>query len=591
MIPFCWELREQIGGKADDYVETIREVCGEQLLSRVKNTMTDRCVTNDSVDRKLQEAIGSQHLNSFRCSMHPLDAFYHACEKAIRSEEKNKEEQKTNQQMPFKKGSESNTHALLRAVDKLFHDLGCGCGKDLSEFLRSKGFNNTDEIHDKTAAYFRFVGNRFNIYFIDAMLAFSYSNAIQEFFLKVHHPSNFLQIAVSNGFKEGSCNTPMRALGLIGRFVTGPWMRLVGQDLNILDINKYYNEALTNITRWKCQPSEMISSKSCIFEAIPLKEDEHLHQLLQFTSNDDERATESLLQKLLEAIEEVILRQLHTQLPGGVFWDPSPRLQEEARSSTSHNISGERKFAMVDAHIRRAPNATMGKIEAKTMFRCNKTSTWLNTQSRAKKKKNIIEAITLGRKVRAANRSREITRRRRLKERLELMRKQLTEREERIRVRQEHLIEDVLESGGIWMTEQDMENNTKHMGKVKLFAALKAQINIRIKVLKSKSKKVIFTKSSINQLKECLLEVITDPIDDDKQELYAMLQRPDDLVGRRVSQKWSDDSGDEMWWAGIIVDKTEGEFRLEYEGDDKPYFMTPEEVLSDIVSGEINLLS
>ena len=203
----------------------------------------------------------------------------------------------------------------------------------------------------------------------------------------------------------------MRTLGLIGKFITGPWMRLVAQDLNILDLNKFYNEALTNVSSWKCQLGEIhvLTSKSTIFDSVPLKEDLQLQQLLQFTSDDDKKATESILQKLLEAIEVVILRQLHTQLPGDVFWNPSPSLQEEAQSAKSHNISGERKFAMVDAHIRRAPSATMGKIEAKTMFKCNKTRTWLGTQSKEKKKKNIIKAIIQpGRKVRAANRTRQI---------------------------------------------------------------------------------------------------------------------------------------------------------------------------------------
>ena len=46
-----------------------------------------------------------------------------------------------------------------------------------------------------------------------------------------------------------------------------------------------------------------------------------------------------------------------------------------------------------------------------------------------------------------------------------------------------------------------------------------------------------------------------------------------------------------MWWTGIIAARTKGEFLIEYEGDDKPYFLTPEEVLSDLVAGEMNLLS
>lgn len=154
--------------------------------------MTDRCVTNDCVDRKLEEALGEK-LNSFRCSMHPLDSFYHACKKAVKTYEdqvNNKPEK--NQQTPFKKGSESETHALIRAVDKLFNNLGSGCGQELRTYLHSIGYINSSEV-DKSEIFFRLIGNRFNIFFLDAMLVFSYSNAIQEFFLQVHQPTTYRQ--------------------------------------------------------------------------------------------------------------------------------------------------------------------------------------------------------------------------------------------------------------------------------------------------------------------------------------------------------------------------------------------------------------
>ena len=54
------------------------------------------------------------------------------------------------------------------------------------------------------------------------------------------------------------------------------------------------------------------------------------------------------------------------------------------------------------------------------------------------------------------------------------------------------------------------------MGKGKLLhVALKAQITIRMKVVGSKSKKIIFTKGTIEQLKQGVLQVIADPIEDD----------------------------------------------------------------------------
>lgn len=93
-------------------METIRDVCGDDLLSKVKNTMTDGCITNDCMDRKLSlDRDSNDQLNSFRCSMHPLDSFYHACEKVVREFEEtaNTANKSTTKQMPYRKGSESET--------------------------------------------------------------------------------------------------------------------------------------------------------------------------------------------------------------------------------------------------------------------------------------------------------------------------------------------------------------------------------------------------------------------------------------------------------------------------------------------------
>ena len=112
---------------------------------------------------------------------------------------------------------------------------------------------------------------------------------------------------------------------------------------------------------------------------------------------------------------------------------------------------------MVDSYIHRAPSASMGHVESKTMFKCNKTARWLQKKSNQSKKKQILESISLGRKNTKADRARAIRRRQRLKERMDQMKRDLTKREEKARVAKEHLIEDVLQSGGVWTTEDEMK--------------------------------------------------------------------------------------------------------------------------------------
>ena len=88
-----------------------------------------------------------------------------------------------------------------------------------------------------------------------------------------------------------------------------------------------------------------------------------------------------LLKIFLETIKDVIFRQMSDQLPGAKFWDPSPELYERAKSCGPDNISGERRFGMVDAYMRRAPNASSEKVEAKVMFKGLQPDSWMDRRA------------------------------------------------------------------------------------------------------------------------------------------------------------------------------------------------------------------
>ena len=87
---------QQLSGKATDYVSSIKpcvdniENTGNSdttenrgLLKSMKNTMTDRCKTNDAIDDLLALDTGVS-VNRFKCAMHPLDTFAKDCDKVIK---------------------------------------------------------------------------------------------------------------------------------------------------------------------------------------------------------------------------------------------------------------------------------------------------------------------------------------------------------------------------------------------------------------------------------------------------------------------------------------------------------------------------
>ena len=54
------------------------------IKSPIVNTMTDRCKTNDAVDRIMGQKLGNE-FTSFRCSMHHVDGMAKECEKVTKS--------------------------------------------------------------------------------------------------------------------------------------------------------------------------------------------------------------------------------------------------------------------------------------------------------------------------------------------------------------------------------------------------------------------------------------------------------------------------------------------------------------------------
>ena len=137
--------------------------------------------------------------------------------------------------------------------------------------------------------------------------------------------------------------------------VTGPWMRLVGQDRNIFELNKYYAKAQEKLQSWAQDTDQLLGpNPPSVFGDVPIKNDAVIDCLVKPTSFNGKTVT--LLQACCQACLIIIERQFKDQLPGGRFWDPSEALRHQARSCSATNISSERNFAVAHQVIHRAPN-------------------------------------------------------------------------------------------------------------------------------------------------------------------------------------------------------------------------------------------
>ncbi|CAC5381641.1 unnamed protein product [Mytilus coruscus] len=91
------------------------------IMSKIKNIMTDRSATEEKTNRILMENCNNETINSFKCSVHPLIQFWDVCEKKVKEIEK-VENIKVRDSDNNRK--DTYTSILLNSVSKLFIKMG-----------------------------------------------------------------------------------------------------------------------------------------------------------------------------------------------------------------------------------------------------------------------------------------------------------------------------------------------------------------------------------------------------------------------------------------------------------------------------------
>ena len=600
---FLVGIKNQTSGTAVEYVNTIQTCLNEveasplpnqnknvtgNLLQKVKNTMSDRCITNTAIHRKLEDITQSK-MNQFKCGMHPLDTMAKDCEKIIKQFESNRNINKIHSmKMPYMYRGESMTQALIRVVSKLFHSTQYSCSGQLKSYLTQEGVSTKFE--KQSIQYHHFVGNRFHIYFLNAGLLFHYFEALKEFFTSVFPPRNSVHTAVLNSLTVEDIKIPLRALGIIGKCITGPYMRCVGKNMNILDLNPRFCELQRNLEVWSHDATKLLEIPlPSAFKDIPVLEDPILSSLATPMTRSTDADTIELLQELCNACLDVVNRQLQSHLPGGEFWLPTKQLQAEARTCSSTNMSGERNFASIDSEIGRAKNAKLPFLEGRVMFRRNKTGAWLQNMSEGCKASQCNLAMKEGRRMAKEEKLVQKNLEEKRNEEIKKSRREMLTKENKQREKYEGILETVFENGGLWEANQVNENVNMIRTKTGKIKALKAQINVRTKFLKVGCDRAItMTKASIPEMSDYLRELCQCPVPDEQEDVLLLIQNPISLVGQCFIQRWIED--DHLkFYNGCITDCIDQlDFKLIYDHGEIIY-MTADELIVDIVQGDLDL--
>jgi len=170
-----------------------------------------------------------------------------------------------------------------------------------------------------------------------------------------------------------------RALGIINKIITGPlWRVLESPDVNILEMNTYFNTLVTKLDLWCQGASPLLKDGAELYCDYPPTKDEIWYHLITPTKHDS--TIQEMLEILCHAFSALLSRLVEDHLPGGIHCDSNAQLTVETNSVPKTNVVSERDFAKLDRLLREKPNATTLSLEAMVLFSNNRTMKWLNSK-------------------------------------------------------------------------------------------------------------------------------------------------------------------------------------------------------------------
>ena len=254
-------LAEMSTGSASHVLETFQQVlsdvelaagpkAGAIILSKIKNTMSDRHIVEKNFNQLLEDYRGSvlpelvkswdqmtldeqtsmTTMNNFFCGMHLIVGIADVAAATLVQWESSHFEGNPPFQSKFSRKSESGTVRLIRTACKALSKHGneqCGVYQAFTSYLSSKAI--------KKNPLATFKGNRFNILFYDAGALYYISDLVKAFFKDIWQTPNQLLRAVNQDIQVPEYVAGCKALGLVNKIITGPLWRVLESDISICD--------------------------------------------------------------------------------------------------------------------------------------------------------------------------------------------------------------------------------------------------------------------------------------------------------------------------------------------------------------------
>ena len=169
-----------------------------------------------------------------------------------------------------------------------------------------------------------------------------------------------------------------RALGIIGKLITSPLMRLIeDQEKHIFSLNKTWDHIVTKLECFSTNATPLTEGIEIVLEGEVTK-DEIYEELMKENEELDE-LTEECLRVLCCSCAILLKCQLKDQLPGGKYYKPSDEIMEETAGTPKENIISERDFAQLDRLLDKSPTPSTIAASGIVCFINNKIPEYLES--------------------------------------------------------------------------------------------------------------------------------------------------------------------------------------------------------------------
>ena len=238
-----------------------------------------------------------------------------------------------------------------------------------------------------------FKGERINILFVIAGAAYYHRNDITDF-LQYHCIQTNKLLTALQDVMEVLFQACFRALGIIGKLITGPLLRLVEEHgTHIFSLNNVWEHMITKLNEFSGNAEPLLEGAEVVVNGKVTK-DEIYEELLKETGNKVlDEFTEECLRLLCCSCSILLKQQRQDQLPDGKYYSLSEKVVDETAGVPKQNIISERDFAQLDRQLEQKQNVSTAAASGLTCFANNKTANYLENCTKDEKSQMIKRAM------------------------------------------------------------------------------------------------------------------------------------------------------------------------------------------------------